>query len=60
MEKDLAELIINEIRLHRETEGLKQELASSKGYDQQSSYVSVDDCSMGQIYIKNLERFFNN
>jgi hypothetical protein len=60
VEKDLAELLLNEIRMHRETEQIKQELQASKGYDPQCSYVSIDDCSMGKIYVKNLERFFNN
>jgi Ca2+-binding EF-hand superfamily protein len=60
VEKDLSELLLAEIQLHRESEQLKQELASTKGYDAASSYASVDDCTMGHIYIKNLERFFNS
>lgn len=56
----MAELILAEIRLHRETETLKQELESCKGYDRQSCYHAIDDCSMQYIYVKNLERFFNS
>lgn len=46
----MTELILAEIRMHRETEELKQELESSKGYERQSSYHAIDDCSMSYIY----------
>lgn len=50
VEKELAELILAEIKLHRETEDLKQELASSKGYAEESSFLAIDDCSLNYIY----------
>ena len=49
---------MSEIRLHRETEQLKQELESCKGYDRQSCYDAIDDCSMQTIYVKTWARFF--
>lgn len=59
VEKELSELILAEIKMHRETEDLKQELSSSKGYNTQAAFESVDDCSMNLVYQKNLERFLN-
>ena len=56
----MTELILAEIRLHRDSEELKQELESSKGVDGQACYHAIDDCSMSYIYQKNLERFFNS
>jgi len=50
VEKDMTELILSEVRLHRESEELKQELESSKGFDKQSCYNAIDDCSMNYIY----------
>jgi hypothetical protein len=59
VEKELAELLIDEVMLHRTTEDYKQELASQKGYAQQTAFKQIDDVSMGFIYQKNLERYFN-
>ena len=55
---DLAELFLEEIKLHRAIEDLKQELESCKGYDRVAAYNTIDDCAMKYIYLKNLERFF--
>jgi hypothetical protein len=55
----MTELILTEIKLHRESETLKQELEASKGYDRNNCYKYIDDCCMNYIYVKNLERFFN-
>ena len=59
VEKELAELILMEIQMHRDTEDLKQELEATKGYSKDAAYGAVDDCSLNYIYQKNLERFFN-
>ena len=45
--------------MHRATEDMKQELESSKGFSRQAAFEAIDDCIMGYIYPKNLERFFN-
>lgn len=58
VEKELAELILDEIRLHRKTEELKQELESCKGFSKEACYQALDDCSMSAIFVKTLERFF--
>jgi Ca2+-binding EF-hand superfamily protein len=58
VEKELAELMLSEISLHRHTETLKQQLASCKGFDLKMAYYAVDDCAMQYVYQKNLERFF--
>ena len=58
VEKELAELILMEIKMHRDTEELKQELEASKGYSKDAAYETVDDCNLNYIYQKNLERFF--
>ena len=59
VEKDLAALLLEEIKMHRACEEIKQELASSKGYSEMAAFAEVDDCSMSFVYEKNLERFFN-
>ena len=59
VEKELAELILTEIKMHRDTEELKQELEATKGFKSQAAYEAVDDCNLNYIYQKNLERFFN-
>lgn len=55
----MAELILSEIKLHRESEDLKQSLSSVKGFKLEMAYSAVDDCNLKYIYQKNLERFFN-
>ena len=59
VEKELAELILTEVQMHRLTEDMKQELESSKGYSKPAAFQVIDDCNMNYIYQKNLERFFN-
>ena len=59
VEKELAELLLMEIKMHRDTEELKQELEASKGYSKDAAYEAIDDCNLNYIYQKNLERFFN-
>lgn len=59
VEKELAELLLMEIKMHRETEDLKQELESTKGFSKDAAYEAIDDASFNYIYQKNLERFFN-
>lgn len=59
VEKELAELILTEVQMHRLTEDMKQELESGKGYDKRAAFSAIDDCSMGYVYQKHLERFFN-
>lgn len=59
VEKELSELLLEEVTLHRITEDFKQELESQKGWSQQTAFKQIDDVSMGLIYQKNLERFFN-
>ena len=59
VEKELAELILMEIKMHRDTEELKQELESFKGYKNIASYEAIDDINSKFIHQKNLERFFN-
>ena len=59
VEKELAELILMEIKMHRETEELKQELESTKGFSKDAAYDAMDDGSFNYIYQKNLERLFN-
>jgi len=50
VEKELAELILAEVRMHRETEDMKQELESSKGFSTKACFSVFDDCSMSYIY----------
>jgi hypothetical protein len=57
VEKELAELFLQEVECHRGTERLKQELEASKGYQREQSYYSLDDCNLKFIYAKNIERF---
>ncbi len=59
VEKEMADLFLLEIKMHRESESLKQELEACKGYQREACYFTIDDCSMNYIYVKNLERFFN-
>lgn len=60
VEKDLSELILLELKLHRETEDMKQELeGGEKSFTWDAAYTAIDDCSLKYIYQKNLERFFN-
>ena len=60
VEKELAELILTEVQMHRLTEDMKQELESSKGFSKDAAFYAIDDCNMNYIYQKNLERFFNS
>ena len=60
VEKELAELLLGEVRLHRDTEDKKQLLASTKGFRFEQAYEVVDDCSLKYVYQKNLARFFNS
>ena len=60
MEKELAELLLGEVKMHRETEERKQLLVSSKGFSYEQAYSVVDDCNLKYVYQKNLERFFNS
>ena len=60
VEKELAELVLMEIQMHRETEDLKQELEATKGFSKDACYMAVEDCSLHYIYQKSLERFFNS
>mgnify|MGYP000411850490 CR=1 FL=1 len=60
VEKELAELSLMESKMHRDSEELKQELASTKGFRTDAAFAAVDDCSLGHVYQKNLERFFNS
>ena len=56
----MAELILTEIKMHRDTEDMKQELeGAEKTYTADAAYTAVDDCNLKYIYQKNLERFFN-
>ena len=59
VEKELAELILTEIKMHRDTEDLKQELEASKGYTREAAFEAVDDCCLNFVYQKNLERYLN-
>ena len=59
VEKELAELILMEIKMHRDSEELKQELEATKGFSKDAAYEAVDDCNLNYVYQKNLERFFN-
>lgn len=59
VEKELAELVLMEIKLHRDSEELKQELEATKGFSKKAAYESIDDVSLTYIDQKNLERFFN-
>lgn len=59
VEKELAELLLEEVQLHRVTEDYKQELESHKGFDRVLAFFVIDDVSGGYLYQKNLERFFN-
>ena len=59
VEKELSELLLEEVTLHRITEDFKQELDSQKGWSQVTAFKQIDDVSMGLIYQKNIERFFN-
>lgn len=60
VEKEIADLILEEIKLHRSSEELKQELSSCKGFSAESAYRTIDDCSLSSIYLKTLERFFRS
>ena len=59
VEKELAELLLMEIKMHRDCEDLKQELEATKGFSKDSVYEAVDDCNLNYIYQKNLERVLN-
>lgn len=50
MEKELAELLLGEVRMHRETEEAKQLLVSCKGFSYEQAYVAVDDCNLKYVY----------
>ena len=38
VEKELAELILMEIQMHRDTEDLKQELEATKGFSKNAAF----------------------
>lgn len=50
VEKELAELLLDEVQLHRTTEDFKQELDSQKGFSQKTAFRQIDDVSMGFLY----------
>ena len=50
VEKELAELLLMEIKMHRESEDLKQELEATKGFSKDAAYQAIDDCNMSYIY----------
>ena len=60
VEKELAELILMEIQMHRDTEDLKQELEATKGFSKNAAFMAVEDSCLHYIYQKSLERFFNS
>ena len=60
VEKELAELLVMEIKMHRDAEELKQELEATKSFSKDAAFSAVDDCGLGHVYQKNLERFFNS
>ena len=50
VEKELAELILTEVQMHRLCEDMKQELASTKGFRKDCAFTVIDDCNMSYIY----------
>ena len=50
VEKELADLILTEIKMHRDSEELKQELASYKDYKAVASYEAIDDINSKFIH----------
>lgn len=47
-----------EVKIHRESEDLKQQLASMNDYTDESLYKSIDDWGYGYVDQKNLPTFF--
>jgi len=60
VERDLTNLLVSEIELHRASEKLKQQLESQLDYSVEGIYQVVDDWRYGYIDIRNLYRFFKN
>ena len=59
VEKELAELFLLEVFLHRTTEDLRQELYSMKDFDEDVAWGMIDDVGTGFAEIKHFDRFFN-
>ena len=57
MERLLAKLIQKELKLAREGERIKQELASRYDYNLERLYKDVDDINYGYVDASNLKRF---
>lgn len=57
VERLLAKLIQKELKLAKEAERLKQELASRYDYSIERLYKEVDDINYGYIDASNLKRF---
>ena len=60
VEKNVAKLIIQEIKLHKQSERLKQELESALDFTENAVFSLIDDWSYGFIDTRNLRSFFRN
>lgn len=60
VERDLTNLLVAEIELHRSSEKLKQQLESQLDYSAEGVYQVVDDWGYGYLDLRNLYRFFKN
>ena len=60
LERDVTKLIQKEIEIHRKSELLKQELASSSDFSLDGCYKSIDDWGYGWVDQRNLKSFFRN
>ncbi len=60
VERDLTNLLVAEIDLHRTSEKLKQQLESQLDFSQEGAYAAIDDWRYGYIDVRNLYRFFKN
>jgi hypothetical protein len=49
VERDLTNLLMGEVKMHRKTEDLKQELSSMADYSDESLYKSIDDWGYGFV-----------
>jgi len=49
VERDATNLIMAEVKLHRESEELKQSLASMQDYTDDALYKSIDDWGYGFV-----------
>ena len=59
VEKEMAELFLQEIFLHRITEDLRQEMYSMKDFDENVAWSMLDDVGTGFVENKHFDRFFN-